>query len=104
NNLAITFPLTFTNAFSAAKNLYGLASDLGGLNSGWKTLGTFTVEDIPVGPGLRSLTPTIGAGASGNFTGVFTHSGGANSHYLGYILLLPTPNVVQFTAAGSCMV
>jgi hypothetical protein len=38
------------------------------------------------------------------FTGTFSHPGGAMQHYLGYILLLPTPNVVQFTATGSCLI
>ena len=30
--------------------------------------------------------------------------GGATQHYLGYMLFLPTPNVVNFTATGSCLV
>ena len=36
------------------------------------------------------------------FSAIFTHSRGR--HYLGYILLLPTPNVVTYTAAGSCLI
>jgi hypothetical protein len=35
---------------------------------------------------------------------VFRHTGGASQHYLGYILFLPTPNIVWFTAQGSCLV
>ena len=34
----------------------------------------------------------------------FTHTGGATQHYLGYMLFLPTPNVVNYTATGSCLV
>jgi hypothetical protein len=45
-----------------------------------------------------------GSGNAGTFTGVFTHSGGVNQLSLGYMLFLPTPNVVQFTAQGSCLV
>ena len=37
-------------------------------------------------------------------TGVFEHSGGSPQHYLAYILLLPTPNVSNYTAKGTCLV
>src|SRR4051812_28741382 len=37
-------------------------------------------------------------------TGVFEHSGGPTQHYLGYILLLPTPNVSNYTAKSTCLV
>ena len=55
-------------------------------------------------PGVLSLIPTTGSGYIGSFTGTFTHTGGATQHYLGYMLFLPTPNVVNYTATGSCLV
>lgn len=55
-------------------------------------------------PRLISLAPTSGAGTAQTFTGVFRHPGGTASHYLGYMLFLPTPNIVFYTAAGSCLV
>jgi hypothetical protein len=35
---------------------------------------------------------------------MFAHPGGARELYLGYVLFLPTPNVVQYTAKGSCLI
>ncbi len=55
-------------------------------------------------PELSSLLPLTGAGFTGTFNAVFTHNGGASQHYLGYILFLPTPNIVWFTAKGSCLI
>ena len=59
----------------------------------------------PVGPGtpaVISLTPGSGSGYTGTFTSTFTQSSG--NHYLGYTLFLPTPNIVQYTATGSCLI
>ena len=55
-------------------------------------------------PDVVSLTPSSGTGASGTFTATFRHPGGISKHYLGYILFLPTPNVVSFLAQGSCLI
>lgn len=53
---------------------------------------------------VESITPLNGTGLTGTFTGVFRHTGGVNQSYLSYLLLLPTPNIVWFTARGSCLV
>ena len=53
---------------------------------------------------VRSLTPASGSGASGVFTGLFQAKNGTQGLYLHYMLFLPTPNVVQYTAKGSCLV
>jgi hypothetical protein len=34
--------ITFQSGFTGAKNIYGYAGSLGGLDSGWQTLGTWT--------------------------------------------------------------
>jgi len=118
NNLTVNFPVTFAAGYAGAQNIYLNVIDGGGLSSGWQQLGTFTVTSgggggssgpVPVCnaqgfPCVVSLTPTNGSGSSSTFTGVFTHSGGATQHYLGYILFLPTPNIVWYTATGSCLV
>jgi hypothetical protein len=100
--------LSFTGAFAGAKNIYLLgASESSGLTSGWIQAGTWTVTTGggPVGGvGVSSLAPLNGNSYAQTFTGTFTHSGGANQHYLGYILFLPTPNIVNYTATGSCLV
>ena len=55
-------------------------------------------------PAVASFGPLTGAGPGGTFTATFTHNGGASQHYLGYILFLPTPNIVWFTAKNSCLI
>jgi len=117
NNLTVNFPVTFAAGYAGSQNIYLDVIDGGGPSSGWQQLGTFTITSGGSGPSgpvpvcnpqgfpcVVSLTPTNGSGLSGTFTGVFTHSGGATQHYLGYILFLPTPNIVQYTATGSCLV
>jgi hypothetical protein len=56
----------------------------------------------PGTPGVVSFAPLSGSGYTGTFTATFTQS--SNNHYLGYMLFLPTPNVVNYTATGSCLV
>jgi hypothetical protein len=55
-------------------------------------------------PSVVSLTPLNGAGATATFTSVYRHTGGVNQTYLAYLLILPTPNIVWFTATGSCLI
>ena len=59
---------------------------------------------IPSLPDVASLQPLAGSGSNGTFTAVFTHSRGSSQLYLGYILFLPTSNVVWYTAKGSCLI
>jgi hypothetical protein len=58
----------------------------------------------PAGIAVGNLTPRNGSGNFDTFTGTFTHGGGINQIYLGYMLFLPTPNVVNYTATGTCLV
>lgn len=55
-------------------------------------------------PTLVSLSPLNGTGSSATYTSVYRHPGGVDKTYLAYLLILPTPNVVQFVATGSCLV
>lgn len=55
-------------------------------------------------PELIGLAPLSGSATSGTFTGTYDHPNGAAGHYLGYMLFLPTPNVVNYVATGSCLV
>ena len=59
---------------------------------------------IPSLPDVASLQPLTGSGSSGTFTAVFTHSRGSNQLYLGYILFLPTSNIVSYTCKGFCLI
>ena len=106
SNLTISFPVTFAESYGGAKNVYLLAIDSVGGNSNWQQAGTFTIQNpnIPQVPSVVSFSPLVGGGQSGTFTAVFRHPGGVNKHYLGYVLFLPTPNVVSYTAQGSCLI
>jgi hypothetical protein len=55
-------------------------------------------------PAVVSVSPLNGSGSTATFTSVYRHSGGINKHYLGYLLILPTPNIVWYTAKGSCLI
>jgi hypothetical protein len=104
NNLIVTFPVTFSGSYQGSKNIYLLTYDIQGRSGGWQKMGTWDVALFSTGPSVVSLTPTQGVGQNGTFIATFLHPGGASQHYLGYILFLPTPNVVQYTATGSCLV
>jgi hypothetical protein len=78
-----------------------------GLASAFVQEGTWEVGLAGIPQGV-SLSPLSGSGTSAIYTGVFNHTGAptapfASNHYLAYMLLLPTPNVVNYTAQGSCM-
>jgi hypothetical protein len=106
DGLAVTVPLTFAQGFNGAKNAHMLAEDESGASSNWQLAGTWTVG-IPATqgtPAVVSMSPSSGSGSSGTFTAVYSHSGGASQLYLGYMLFLPIPNVVWYTAQGSCLI
>ena len=54
--------------------------------------------------GRLFIAAITGSGSNGTFTAVFTHSRGSSQLYLGYILFLPTSNIVWYTAKGSCLI
>ena len=56
----------------------------------------------PGAPSVVSFNPLSGSGTTGTFTATFQQSSG--NHYLGYMLFLPTPNIVWYTATGSCLI
>ncbi len=43
NSLTLNLAMTFKPAYAGAKNIYLYAADLSGSNSGWQSLGTWTV-------------------------------------------------------------
>jgi len=66
---------------------------------------TANFTPIPVaGDEVERLSPLVGSGPTGTFTATFSHGRGADELYLGYILFLPTSNVVNYVATGSCLV
>ena len=55
-------------------------------------------------PSVVSLQPLNGTGSTATFTSVYRHTGGVLQNYLGYLLILPTPNIVWYTATGTCLI
>jgi hypothetical protein len=105
NTLTVKYAIAFKPAFSGAYKVNVLAIDIGGRSSPWESKGTWVVNAlIGSSPTVKSLFPLTGEAGSATFTASFGHSGGASQHYLGYILLLPTPNMVNYTATGSCLI
>ena len=65
-NLTLNLPMTFTAAYAGAKNTYMYA---GGsiANSGWQTMGTWTVPAASGPPTTVSVTPSSGSGLQQTF-------------------------------------
>jgi hypothetical protein len=100
----VNIPLEFKTALNGARKLFMLGFGSDGTNSGWQEVGAFTVANNMSSPGGTPATGTLTPAGPNRYTGTFSHTGGAQQLYLGYMLFLPTPNVVQFTAQGSCLV
>jgi hypothetical protein len=77
NNLTLNLAMTFTPGYAGAKNVYMYAADVSGSNSGWQTLGTWTVPSTAAVPTANSVTPNSGSGASQTFALQYSDSSGA---------------------------
>ncbi len=73
NTLTVNLALTFKPAFAGSRNVYGYAATAAGLNTGWATLGTWTVP----GPQVVSVNPSSGTGSNQTFSFVYSDSLGA---------------------------
>ena len=98
-SLILTIPVTFKGSFAGRHTMY--LTFPGSPFQPAIHLGSWVVKFEPF---VRSLLPTSGAGPSATFVGEFFTDPDAPELYLAYTLFLPTPNVVQFTAKGSCLV
>jgi hypothetical protein len=76
NSVTVNLPLTFTTGYGGAKNVYAMAYDIFGQNSGWHSLGSWTV---PGGgpPSMVSVAPVSGSGMSQTFAFTASAPGGA---------------------------
>lgn len=91
------------NGFVGLKKVFVWPS--GARGGGWTQRATWNIPAAPRSePLVQGLAPRNGQGASVVVTARFGHSVSVSNLYLAYILLLPTPNIVQYTAAGSCLV
>src|SRR3984893_5055873 len=103
NSLALTLSVVFNASFKGQQKLYGWASDNGGLNSGWQTLGTWTSGTVATTPPMVDLVaPATGSGISQNFT--FTYSSVNGYKYLNTVNALVNGILtVAGSWAGSCI-
>jgi hypothetical protein len=79
NTLTLSVAITFQASFTGTKAIYGYATDQAGANSGWQTLGTWTVPSsgANVAPVALSVSPTSGFGSRWTFTFTYTDANGS---------------------------
>jgi GH18 family chitinase len=75
--LNVTLATSFASGFAGTKSTMVFAADPSGLNSGWKTLGSWTVSTsiTPTAPTV-TMTPSTGTGSSAMFAINTTDGGG----------------------------
>jgi hypothetical protein len=78
NNWTVTLSLSFAPGYAGVKNLYMLSSDLGGANTTWRQMGTYTVTSGVANstPATPTVSPASGGGASSVFTFTFADADG----------------------------
>jgi hypothetical protein len=98
----VTLDLEFTGYMAGTTQLFTRYTLLDAATSNWVPMGAFEVGP-PAMPSVVSLQPIAGVG-SATFVATYSHPGGVNSHYLLYLLLLPLPNQLNYTAQNTCLV
>jgi len=97
NTLTLNLAITFQSGFAGTKNVYGDAMAAGGINSGWQTLGSWTVPGGSAS--VVSVTPASGSGRSQTFSFVFSDTAGASSFNTAQVLINSA-----FTGVQACYV
>ena len=73
NTLTLNLAITFQAGFAGVKSIFIYAQDVGGLNSGWQTVGSWTVPGSSFAPPQAvSVSAPSGSGSTQTFT--FTYS------------------------------
>ena len=73
----LTVAITFSGAFSGAKNIYMYGSENGVYTTGWVQMGTYTVAAGGV-PVANSVAPASGSGPSNRFSFTVSDAGGSS--------------------------
>jgi hypothetical protein len=100
NTLTWNLAMTFLSAYAGAKNIYMYAADVSGANSGWQSLGTWTVPSGALTVGDVSVTPNSGSGASQTFALQYSDTAGAGSLQRVWVWFNAT---LSGTGASSCL-
>jgi hypothetical protein len=98
NALTLKLSLTFEPAFAGAKYIFGYARSVGGLVSGFQTLGVWTVA-TPSPPQVVSVSPSSGIGSSQVFSFIFSDSSGYGLISTGQIDI-----AASLTSSGACFI
>lgn len=94
----MTVTLSFSQNFAGPQNVYGLAFDTAGANSGWQLLGTWNTSGLQVtSPTADAVSPSSGYGTSQRFT--FRYSSVNGYEYLNILYGLVGGNT---TGPGGC--
>jgi hypothetical protein len=107
NILTLNLAITFTSGFAGSKTVFGYAQDVGGLNSGWRTLGTWIVPSggggtpapAPAPPQAVSASPASGSGTAQTFAFTFSDANGHGDIQWALVLMHQ-----QLLATNSCYV
>jgi uncharacterized repeat protein (TIGR01451 family) len=99
NTYTLNLAITFESGFSGLKNIYGLATNVAALSSGWQILGSWTAASS--GPPVHavSVSPSTGAGSTQTFTFVYTDSNGVSDLASAQALI-----DTSITSASACYV
>jgi uncharacterized repeat protein (TIGR01451 family) len=99
-NLTVNLPVTFAPGYAGTKSIYMYAA--GSIaNSGWQSLGTWTVPATVVAVSAVSVTPNSGSGAQQAFALQYADSLGATD--LSTVWVWFTANFNTATSANSCL-
>ncbi len=91
NTLSLVLPVTFKAGFGGTQTLFGYAYDNSGLNSGWKTAGTWqSAVTVNPAPTADSATPNSGTGVSPAFTFKYSSQAGYGNINTVYALINST--------------
>jgi len=99
-NLTLNLPVTFTEAYAGTKSTYMYAAG-SSANSGWQTLGSWTVPAASEVVSDVSVTPSAGAGLQQTFALQYADSLGAAD--LASVWVWFTPSFNSGAAADTCM-
>jgi hypothetical protein len=100
NQLTVNLAMTFKAPFAGAKNIYILAANATGTDSGWQDRGDWTAAAAAVIT-ADSVTPASGNAASQTFALQYSDSLGATDLFKTWVWFNPT---LAPSAANSCLV
>ena len=100
SSLTMNLALTFRTTFAGIKTQYLNAEDTTGINSGFYSVGTWTVPAAPPPPTADSVTPASGIGSSQTFALQYSDPSGASNLTLTGVWF----DVTTASTANSCLV